>query len=57
MSKKSSIMERSWNSLTQLKEYFEKEKTEKVVSFDGSVLETKGAYYTLAFGKIRKVNK
>ena len=57
MSKKSSIMERSWNSLTQLKEYFEKEKIETVVNFNGEVLETKKAYYKLAFGKLSRVIK
>lgn len=57
MSKKSSIMERSWNSLTQLKEYFEKEKIETVVNFNGEVLETKKAYYRLAFGKLSRIIK
>lgn len=57
MSKKQCVTERSWNSLTQLKEYFEKEKIEKIVSFNGAVLETKTAYYSLAFGELNKVLK
>ena len=34
-----------------------KEKIEKIVSFNGAVLETKTAYYSLAFGELNKVLK
>lgn len=42
-----SIMERKWNSLRQLKDYFEKTNEEKVVDYDGASLTTKKYVYTL----------
>lgn len=58
MSKKhKNIIDCTWNSLAQLKEHFEKEKTENVIDFNGVVLETKTAYYTLAFGRLNRVIK
>lgn len=49
-----STMERNWDSLSKLKEHFEKTGEEKVVGFDGYSLTTKKYVYTLAMGELRK---
>lgn len=43
----SNVMERKWNSLGQLRDYFEKTSEEKVVNYDGVSLTTKKYVYTL----------
>lgn len=42
-----SIMERKWNSLSKLKDHFEKTKEETVIDYDGVSLTTKKHVYTL----------
>jgi hypothetical protein len=43
---------KKWNSLTQLKDYLEKEKIEKVLEFDGYELITEKYRYTIAFSEL-----
>jgi len=57
VSKEKDILKKTWNSLSQLKEYLEKNTKEKILAFDGITLETNSAYYTLAFGELTKVHK
>ena len=57
MNKEKDILSKTWNSLTQLKEYLEKNTKEKIISFDGITLETNQAYYTLAFGTLSRIYK
>lgn len=45
-------LNKSWNSLSDLRDYFEKNKTETVVYFDGLTLKTNLGVYGLAFGKL-----
>lgn len=52
-----SIMERNWNSLSQLRDYFEKTKEEKVVNFDGVSLTTKKHVYTLITPTLHRQSK
>ena len=47
-----SHLKRKWNSLTDLKDYFEKNKQEKIEFFDGMVLVTNKGTYGLAFGEL-----
>jgi len=46
------LKNKKWNSLTQLKEFLEKNTKEKVEYFDGSVLITNKYRYALAFGEL-----
>ena len=50
-------LNRSWNSLTDLKDYLEKNNIEKVKYFDGGLLKTDQGNYYLAFNKLRFVKK
>jgi hypothetical protein len=44
--------DRKWNSLTQFKEYLEKNTKEKVKYFDGMLLRTNQGTYGLAAGEL-----
>jgi len=48
---------KNWNSLTQVKQHIEKNKLEKVISFNGGELETDKAYYGLYAGELGIVHK
>ena len=48
------IIERKWDSLSKLKDYFEKTNEEKVTAFDGLSLTTKKYVYTLALGELSR---
>lgn len=48
---------RKWNSLTQFKNYLEKNKLEKVIAFNGALLETNKAYYGLYAGDLSVMPK
>lgn len=41
-----------WSSLTDFKQFLEKESKEEIVSFNGHELVTKKAKYGLAFGQL-----
>ena len=43
-----------WNSLTQLKEHFERTGEEKVIEFNGAELKTTKFTYGLAFGQLSR---
>jgi hypothetical protein len=45
-------LDRNWNSLSDLKDYLEKNNLEKVEYFDGLMLRTNKGKYGLAFGKL-----
>lgn len=47
-----SIKNKKWQSLTQFKEYLEKNTKEKIEYFDGMVLITNKYRYGLAFGEL-----
>ena len=46
------LTERTWNSLTQVKDYLESNTKEKIEYFDGATLVTNKNTYGLAFGKL-----
>lgn len=41
-----------WSSLTDFKQFLEKESKEEIISFNGYELVTKKAKYSLAFGQL-----
>ena len=43
-----------WNSLTQLKEHFERTGEEKVIEFNGAELKTAKYIYGLSFGELSR---
>lgn len=45
-------LKRKWNSLFDLKEYFEKNKSESVEYYDGGILRTNKGEYGLAFSEL-----
>lgn len=47
------IENRTWGSLTQLKEWLENNTKEKIKHFDGISLRSNKYNYTLAFGKVK----
>ena len=55
--KKKTILEKNWNSLSSLVAHFEREGGEKVVSFDGYELVTGKHKYTLAHGELHREKK
>lgn len=57
MAKKTDVLKKKWNSLSQLKTHFEKEGGEKVVGFNGYELVTGKYKYTLADGKLYREKK
>jgi hypothetical protein len=54
--KPENIMDRSWTSLTQLKEHFEKTNEENVIDFNGVELKTEKYIYGLAFSELTRRN-
>ena len=48
---------KKWNSLTDLKEYLERTKTEKIMSFSGIELVTDAGSYGLAMSELRFTEK
>jgi hypothetical protein len=48
------LLDRKWNSLSQLKDYFEKTEEETVVDFNGMQLITEQYVYTLMSPDLRR---
>ena len=46
-------LNRKWNSLTELKDYLEKNNLEEIKYFDGGILKTNKGNYYLAFSQLR----
>ena len=45
-------LNRNWNSLSDLKEYLQKNHLERIIYFDGLTLKTDKGIYGLAFGRL-----
>ena len=55
--KKINIMTKKWTSLTKLRDHFDREGGETVVSFNGFELVTKRYRYTLALSELHREKK
>jgi hypothetical protein len=45
-------LNRNWNSLSDLKDYLQKNQLESIIYFDGLTLKTNKGNYGLAFGRL-----